>query len=615
MWRKSRAIGLAAATTIAACGVPHVQTSGVQGWTEAERSEWYEATQGSRLIPYDWFLALEQPDSDQPFLSEAHIAGFRYLPRTTSFGARLPLGFALDQRDDRSLSHTRLRWKAGQRTDERWVGMNCSACHTAEITYAGRSLRVDGGPALADFQGLIESFILALAQTSAKPDKWNRFAARVLGAENTPANRTMLEKAFGQLASWHATQLRMNHTPLRYGFGRLDAFGHIFNKVALVADPVNATPNPSDAPVSYPYLWNIHQLGHVQYNAIVENSPIRSPISGGTFDIGALGRNTGEVIGVFADVVARRAPGLDGFASSVDVDSLTALEQRLMRLEPPKWPAHFPPIDEGLAAEGKRLFQANCGSCHLPLADLTTRVPDRISTFNSASAPDETDPARGKPPGTDPWMACNAYTYRSASGVMEGLPAAYISGPPLEQEANLSDMLKTTVAGALVGAKVQVIRSALATFLFGDRPPRVVTAPPPVAAAPAPAPRAIDPRQARLDRCMRERSVLLAYKARPLTGIWATAPYLHNGSVPTLYQLLLPPDQRVTAFRVGTREFNPRHVGYVTDAAAPGNTQTFSVRDADGRPIPGNSNAGHDYGNVELDEAARLAIVEYMKTL
>ncbi|MCI0753549.1 c-type cytochrome [Teichococcus vastitatis] len=602
------------AVAVASCSASHTQESATQGWTEIQRSEWYEATQGSRLIPYDWLVALEQPGSDRPFLDDAHIVGFRYLPRTTSFDIRLPVGFALDQRDDRSLSRTQLRWKAGQRPDERWVGMNCSACHTAEITYAGQSLRIDGGPTLADFQGFVESLNLALTQTLAEPGKWDRFAAKILQAEDNSTNRTMLQEALGQLVSWQTTQSRMNQTPLRYGYGRLDAFGHIFNKVALVADSTNATPNPADAPVSYPFLWNIHQLGHVQYNAIVANSPLRSPISGGTFDVGALGRNTGEVIGVFADVAARRAPGLKGFDSSVDIGSLVALEQRLMRLEPPKWPTHFPPINEELAAEGERLFRANCASCHLPLTDLTTRVPDRISTFNGASAPDPTDPARDKPPGTDPWMACNAYTYRSASGTMEGLPAAYLSGPPLERVANLSDMLRTTVAGVLIGAKDEVIRSAFSTFLFGDRPPRVVTAPPPVAAAP-PAVRVMDPRQARLNRCMQEHSVLLGYKARPLTGIWATAPYLHNGSVPNLYQLLLPPAERVVSFRIGTREFDPKHVGYVIDEVVPGNTQTFSTIDEHGQPTPGNSNAGHDYGNAKLDEAARLAIIEYMKRI
>lgn len=613
IWKARRVAFVAAALAVAAYGPLRAQEPTVQGWTEQQRSEWYEATQGSRLIPYAWLMALEQPGTDRLFLHDEHIAAFRYLPRTTSSGARLPLGFALDRRDDRDLRRTRLRWRSGQDSDEPWVGLNCAACHTGEITYAGRTVRIDGGPTLADFQGFMESFNLALARTAEDAAKWDRFAARVLQSEDNPANRVSLRDAFDQLRRWQADQLRMNHTPLRYGFGRLDAFGHIFNKVALLADPERATPNPADAPVSYPYLWNVQQLPHVQYNAIAANSPIRSPFSGSTFDVGALGRNTGEVVGVFADVDMRRDPGLGGYRSSVDVDSLIALEQRLMRLEPPRWPAHFPPIDGARAAEGERLFRARCAACHLPLPDASTRVPDRISTFNPDSAPDPADPSRRTPPGTDPWMACNAYTYQSAAGALEGLPAGYVSGPALGAVADLSDMLKATVGGVLVGAKYQVVGSAFRTFFFGDRPPRVVPAPPPVAAAPSPVP--VDPRQARLDRCMRERSVLLAYKARPLTGIWATAPYLHNGSVPNLYQLLLPPDQRVVAFRVGTREFDPRHVGYVTDAAAPGNAQTFSVIDAGGRPIPGNSNAGHDYGNAELDEGARLAILEYMKTL
>ncbi len=53
----------------------------------------------------------------------------------------------------------------------------------------------------------------------------------------------------------------------------------------------------------------------------------------------------------------------------------------------------------------------------------------------------------------------------------------------------------------------------------------------------------------------------LKYKARELSGIWATAPYLHNGSVPSLYELLLPADQRSKRFYVGNAEFDPKHVG------------------------------------------------------
>src|SRR5262249_46130726 len=107
---------------------------------------------------------------------------------------------------------------------------------------------------------------------------------------------------------------------------------------------------------------------------------------------------------------------------------------------------------------------------------------------------------------------------------------------------------------------------------------------------------------------------LLAYKARPLTGVWATAPYLHNGSVASLYELLLPPAQRSTTFNVGSREYDPVNVVYVT-RPGPDNPFQFSTRDAEGRIIEGNSNLGHDYGNATLTLEQRRALVEYLKII
>jgi hypothetical protein len=102
---------------------------------------------------------------------------------------------------------------------------------------------------------------------------------------------------------------------------------------------------------------------------------------------------------------------------------------------------------------------------------------------------------------------------------------------------------------------------------------------------------------------------LMAYKARPLEGIWATAPYLHNGSVPTLYDLLLPPAQRPAKFAVGTRNFDPKKVGYDTTPGAPGNSFTFDTT------LTGNSNKGHVYGVGALSDTQRLELLEYLKSL
>jgi hypothetical protein len=100
----------------------------------------------------------------------------------------------------------------------------------------------------------------------------------------------------------------------------------------------------------------------------------------------------------------------------------------------------------------------------------------------------------------------------------------------------------------------------------------------------------------------------LGYRARPLNGVWATAPYLHNGSVPNLTELLKPPEDRVEVFSVGSREYDPLNVGFVS-VPGPGTTELDTTL-AD----VGNSNQGHPFANG-LDGQERAALREYLKTL
>jgi hypothetical protein len=101
-----------------------------------------------------------------------------------------------------------------------------------------------------------------------------------------------------------------------------------------------------------------------------------------------------------------------------------------------------------------------------------------------------------------------------------------------------------------------------------------------------------------------------AYEARVLYGIWATAPYLHNGSVPNLWELLKPPRDRKTTFKVGSRLFDQKNVGFSTDES-PFEKGDFTV---DPLNTNGNGNAGHVYG-TDLSEAERWALIEYLKKL
>ena len=584
-------VGFALISASAARASPPAFPDLGQGWKPAQVQQWYESSQGSRLLPLSWALALEISDGSGPFLGDAHVQRLHYLPNTNSSGQRLPVGFVVDRSPAARLNWTALHWKVTQADREPWLGLNCSACHTGQLTYGGQDYRVEGAPALSDFQGLLEDLRAALIATRDDPARFDRFARQVLKGADSKPNRDKLTAALKTLIDHELGLGRLNQTDLKYGYGRLDAFGHIYNKVAFVAAGAAALPQPSDAPVSYPFLWNVPQHDKVQWNGIAPNKAIPGVH---IFDVGALGRNAGEVIGVFADIQPRSGY-LKGYPSSLNVHNLSAFEQQLRALHPPAWPAGIPFADNhsALVQAGQAIFKDHCASCHAVLsrADLKTPIKAQILLFNGPT-----------PPGTDIWMACNGYIRTAPTGVLKGTPAAFITGPAMGDEAFLSTMLTTTVAGALYERKGDLIKEAAATFFGVDRPANIT----------APVEAGETPKQRQARRCTTENSAILGYKARPLTGIWATAPYLHNGSVPSLYDLLLPEAQRPVTFQMGTRAFDPKRVGYVY-GAAPGNDFTFDTR------LPGNSNAGHNYGASVFTgtngDALRWALVEYLKTL
>jgi hypothetical protein len=99
----------------------------------------------------------------------------------------------------------------------------------------------------------------------------------------------------------------------------------------------------------------------------------------------------------------------------------------------------------------------------------------------------------------------------------------------------------------------------------------------------------------------------MGYVSRPLAGIWASPPYLHNGSVPTLWDLLQPVARRPARFPMGQHEYDPEKVGYVTEVSGTPRF-TFDVS------LPGNGNGGHEYGTGLSDEEKR-DLIEYLKSL
>jgi hypothetical protein len=102
------------------------------------------------------------------------------------------------------------------------------------------------------------------------------------------------------------------------------------------------------------------------------------------------------------------------------------------------------------------------------------------------------------------------------------------------------------------------------------------------------------------------------YSNSPLDGIWLRAPYLHNGSVPNLKELLDPSSARAKVFYRGNDVYDPQNVGFVSNLAELEGRNFFRFD----TEKPGNGNSGHEgpaYGTTLAAEQKR-ALIEYLKT-
>ncbi len=196
-----------------------------QGWSPAVSLKFYFTSQGSQIIPYDWFLALEQADSQTLFRDNQNILKYRYLPQLPDSNNPdgLPVGFVGDTGVGR-----------------RWLGLTCAACHTNEIRYGTTGYRVDGAPTQGDVRALLAALITAMQKTRDDPAKLERFAAKVLGNLNSPSGQSLLK---AQLAAAIDKRIAYNlrnfpgynpnePAPAPADYARLDAVGAIVKRGA-----------------------------------------------------------------------------------------------------------------------------------------------------------------------------------------------------------------------------------------------------------------------------------------------------------------------------------------------------------------------------------------------
>jgi hypothetical protein len=110
------------------------------------------------------------------------------------------------------------------------------------------------------------------------------------------------------------------------------------------------------------------------------------------------------------------------------------------------------------------------------------------------------------------------------------------------------------------------------------------------------------------------------YQAPPLDGVWATAPYFHNGSAPTVYRVLnskARPKVFTRSYRSGEDDYDPVRLGRkVTVLQTPpgADASGFERRKVFDTTRPGQGNGGHTFGD-DLTDDERIAVIEYLKTL
>ncbi len=643
------------------------------GWGKGKDTQWiYHESQGTATlpIPYQWLLALEEPrptpwhilfGSGNKFVGE-YLLRIGFIESDSPDG--LPIGIA----------KTESIYFPGIDRNATAAGFTCAACHTGQMVQGGTRYVIDGGPAMTDLGLLTASLGAALGQTALSSHlpifngRFERFAKNVLGSNYSVVTRNKLkDELTATLKLLGSSQDVINVTE---GFTRLDALNRIGNQVfdRDINKPGNYA--PIDAPVNYPHIWTTSWFDWVQYDASIMQPLIR---------------NSGEALGVAAYVNTETNKDENQantqYSSSIPVRNLHEIEYWMSGdypfdeqkhkggpafngLPAPKWPASFPKIDQVKASQGKALYNQYCQGCHLPVVgspefwsdkywkeivysdksgDLVSTAEKYLALKVISQQDINTDPAQGDvlvnrtvdtiglglntdictlvsvsagtidQPGKENAQASyDSVTYlgtdeekKAEKSAVES--EAYLAHVTMKDSATASYAL---ALGAFVQEtndqwfKQNYITEEHQKVMEGGRP-----------------------------NCLQAGA---GYKARPLNGIWATAPFLHNGSVASVYDLLSTQNQRPTFVELGNLTFDTEKLGIVQgNVAAKLNHRKdlahYKLTDdyQEGRFIldtrePGNFNTGHIFddqpiGNgvigPRLTEDEKRALIEYLKTL
>jgi mono/diheme cytochrome c family protein len=583
-------------------------------WNDKERAEFYHLPEGSEIFPLDWLAALTISRTHKPFLDDLERFGLIADPNGDPIygapGKRLPIG--LTAAKPRGLSLT-------------MVGVNCAACHVGQVAHRGKALTVDGAPNLFDIEGLYQEIFRSVEATLRDRKELVAFLERLAKAK--PHDKP--------------TELLVALLPALKKGGAVEGL-----EGALLAR-LRRLLGAADEGAVADYLHLAAAAGGTEARAVAQRllSDERKRLDREGAALGALRKALGK----------GPKPG-DGKVAKL-----------LLELGP-----------ERLALlEARFVFLRRLKDLHAPGQPQFPPGPGRIDAFTNArnlifggkdsipaSSPVRYPHLWGL--GKLDWLHWDGNTNSIMErNIGQALGLGAIAVPATGQSTvlprnlhRLELLAKKIEAPAwpeahfklrpVVPAKVKRGQKLYATHCaschdkpggevfpadkVGTDPERANNFARPMAGG-APFAKALADQLSKIKKrafqdakvSAKERTDMdvknvvwrttRGYAARPLAGIWAKPPYLHNGSVPTLDDLLKPAAQRPRIFPVGHREYDFDKLGYVSDPAQVPKEQLGRVFYFDIRQL-GNGNGGHEYGAEELKgEEDRQALLEYLKTL
>ena len=582
------------------------------GLNSAQRQGFYHLSQGSEIMPWIVLTAVDVADPGSAKAFVENLGRYGLLPDPGRSDG-LPVGLTVASNP----------FTFGMDV----VGVNCAACHVGELHHGGKAVRVDGAPNMFNLQLFYSDAIDAvMAATSDRGKLWHalkrlgrqdygrygiaapliRPATLVTYGANVLMQRDRLNARLELVDVIKVAKEQRDPKHPTSGFGRLDAFdgtrNFIFTRLRKADAGGSFKVNTAnmvklDAAVKFPWLWS-RKASPLAPVETYRDQPQKFPRVWGFKDYDwiewtvntntVMERNFTETLGAGATVVLDpKSASL--FETSVPIKDMHDLEWLAYYIDPPRWPAAiFGEIKPDLAAAGGEIFKKQCAGCHEYGDD--RRTPTGLIKLNAM---------RSEEVGTDPTAAL-----RIACPIPD---IGALAVPPKSYNVEDSQLLKDC-AGVKAGEAFSGNPFAKTVQVAVDSVKQKAYTVAGIDAAQQRAMEDLDQRGgvAWRDTLIDTQPPYGPYAARPLYGIWAAAPYLHNGSVPTLYHLLLPPNQRPKTFALGAREYDPVKLGFVVDTACGAQDCLVDTSET------GDGNGGHLWG-TDLTESDRMALLEYLR--